>query len=686
MGPKELSREPQRGTGSETSGAGRSTQWGGAQVDAAALDHAPNGIFDELGQADRPTGRGGPNHQHFGSDEHQTYGNEGATKAGYTGAYSRPSNGYVFELTQGDISLLAGDEFDPRTTDTTKPKGKQAVVQNLWALAGTASTDPGKTPGTQDELVYAIYKNIPTDPRFLAQGVGAHRVPIFKQKGNPAAKAVEDRYLQLASVNFEHFAHPGGKGGPKEGENRGSASGSYRALHEDAIALAYKAKASGQPINEAMAHDAAAQHFLQDGFSSGHVRTPRREISEYWDNKYPLLNDQFKKSIAQEMAIYINAHETNVPTIWENVRGIYADVLEQIDAKASAFPPLTMDPLVGLLAHDVDNEHGLEVTNDLGDRWTTYGDGRGGVRIPARMNAPPQGQADTRLHVEKAVMLSVQDIQHAYAAPANLAPAAVLGHVRSATAAPAVASVPKYGAEQVMPVVDPNATNGVQQWKQASLTDLWNKAVRTDVPSVTFGSLITQSFKGAKGEFREKLEMLSGQIDPVKEIIVKGAKVGTLHPQKAFDAGFKQPLFDAPLARLNKIIEFNPAAGQNYLRDDGATFADLDRLDQVGADKASEQSGKRESKSTSNSALRWLSVPQRAQYIKNMLGGLIGSEEERRIYELFITASSATERRAVYKLVEGRDWAGMLKQADSLWLIFQDTKWRGPFISLMNVK
>ena len=84
--------------------------------------------------------------------------------------------------------------------------------------------------------------------------------------------------------------------------------------------------------------------------------------------------------------------------------------------------------------------------------------------------------------------------------------------------------------------------------------------------------------------------------------------------------------------------------------------------------------------------MRWLSVAQRAQYIRNLTGGILGSDEERRIYELYITAATTADRHAVYKLVEGHAWSGKLHQGDSLWLVFQDTKWRGPFTSLMNFK
>ncbi len=433
-----------------------------------------------------------------------------------------------------------------------------------------------------------------------------------------------------------------------------------------------------------MAHDAAAQHFLQDSFSSGHVRTPRRAIAEYWDGKYPLLNDQFKKSIAQEMATYINAHETNVPTMAGSVRDIYAEIIAEVDAKAGALPPLTMDPLVGLVAHDVDNTNGVYVKNDWA-AWKSFGDGHGGVRNAKGQSAPPAREGDTRQYVEQAVSLSVEDINHAFTAPAGLTDAALLAHVKSKTPSPAVVK-DTYGAEQAMPRVDPSKEKSNQTWKASSLTELWGTNVRDDGEGGTYGQILDFSFNDPSGDFNKGLNGFHDQIDPTKAVIKNGIHVGTVHPQRAFDHGFKDPLIKDPLKRLERIINFNPAGGQNYVRKDGATMEDLGRLDKLGADKASEESGKTETRNVRNSAMRWLTTEQRAQYIKNLIGGYQGDPETRRIYELFVTAGSGAERREVFKRVEGHEWSGDLKRKDSnLWMVFLDDKHRAAFIAVMNL-
>ena len=207
----------------------------------------------------------------------------------------------------------------------------------------------------------------PDDPRFAKEGVWAH-----VQLSDSVKKTVHNRYLQLASVNFEHFANPRGanSGGPASG-NRHSAGGSYRALHEGALDIAHEAKKEGKEVNEAMAHEAAAEHFLTDGFAAGHLRTPRASIKEDWDARYPLFFENLKKSIAQDVSIYMNANETNPATLGGSVLAIEEKILPAIDDATKALPPIGVGDIVSGLEHDVDNADGLMVTNDLGEQWRT---------------------------------------------------------------------------------------------------------------------------------------------------------------------------------------------------------------------------------------------------------------------------------------------------------------------------
>jgi hypothetical protein len=116
----------------------------------------------------------------------------------------------------------------------------------------------------------------------------------------------------------------------------------WRNMHTQAITAALAGNA-----NEAWGLNACADHFLTDAFSGGHIRTPRAQL--------------------------------------------VTSSLGNIESK---------------ILHDLDNEHGVEVTNARGDRpWIAYGDDM----INDPRNSTNRGLA------EEAVRLSRQDITDALA-------------------------------------------------------------------------------------------------------------------------------------------------------------------------------------------------------------------------------------------------------------------------------
>lgn len=608
-----------------------------ATQDTAAHNTAamPAGIFDKLREKPKGPTTPPPGTHAFGSDEHQQYGNEGAAQAGYKGTFQPVAgSSYPFELTQGDISMLSGDYFDPRDKDE---RGK-SIDDNLWKIAASPSKKPGQTLGSQDEIVYAIHHARSGDPRFQPGGVWSK----LKLDDPRLLAAVNERYLRRAAVNFEHFVDPKGpgSGGPKS-KDRTSAGGSYRALHESALLMAHDAKKAGKPVNEAMAHEAAASHYLQDGFSAGHLRVPRASISEYWNAKYPLFFEQFKKTIAQDVAIYKNAHQTNPATIGGSVLDIMTEVRAGIDAATANLPPMGFDTLPGIVTHDVDNEEGLFVTNDLGEQWKTFGDGHGGVRKDAKERHIP-----TRTHISKAVRLGVEDVQHAYAADTSLPDSELLAHVRASTPAPAKPDA-KYGPEQAMPRLDPAHAQGALNWKVADFATLWNTKVRSDRPD-TYGDRIKSSMND--GEFHNQLTGLASQFQPVR------THASTLHPEVGYREGFMNPMFKAPQQGIQKILDYNPGRGQISGRADGATMEDMERLDKIGAKQAGKEPGHIE-----NSAIKGLTFTQRVQYVKNLRGGFSQRDEAYAIYSLFYTAKDG-ERVKLYEAVEGK-WTGRVAGA-----------------------
>ncbi|MCP4248442.1 MAG: hypothetical protein GY778_15450, partial [bacterium] len=216
--------------------------------------------------------------------------------------------------------------------------------------------------------------------------------------------------------------------------------------------------------------------------------------------------------------------------------------------------------LVSMVAHDLDNEEGLEVVNDLGDRWRTYGDSNLDVAT-ARM-------------AQLAVRLGNDDVRHAYElGRGNLGPLAadwVLGQVRGEASSPAVPGV-KYAPEQILPRLDPEADNGVQNWQADSLDELWAMPIRSDMPDKTYGTEITNSVTG--GEIADKLEGMAAQF-PESE----GDFGMTVHPQAAFQNGFLTPLQANPLIGLRSIIDFNPSEGQAGFNEDDAVMEETEGM------------------------------------------------------------------------------------------------------------
>lgn len=584
--------------------------------------------------------------QMFGTPEHKTAGDQGSKglTTDYTWGAAAAKDGEkphaAVILTHGDLTTLSGDFFDPRDTDE---HGKP-IPDSLFRLAGRPSSDPGKQVGTQDEILYALKEHNSGDPRFKKGGQWADIV--FSEA---VTKAVDSRYLKLAAKNDEHFQNPNGagSGGPGSG-NRKSGGGSYRELHEDAILRAHKAKKDGGAVADAMAHEAAAQHFLTDAFAAGHSRTPRGSIRSHWQAKYPLFFDNLKKAIAHETAIWMNANITNGATVLGGVQDITGSILEEVEKATADLPPFGFDDVVSLVVHDVDNERGLWVKNDLGDEWLTYGDGS-------------YGKGDTAKHTQQAVSLGCHDINNAYALDASVSDDDVLAEVRARTPAPASPGS-KYGPEQAVPVVDPKkaADNGTQNWQASSFEELWKKPVRTDDAAETFQTVITASMKS--GELHEKLGGMAEKF-PEKQKVWKGV-LGTMTPREGYLKGFFQPIVDNPYEGMRRIIHYNPARGQSFNNTDDAVMEDFERMDAKDV-AAGRKAG---------ASMSGLTLTQRISRTRELLGGSTGSDEGDRIVQMFEGCHDMQEARDLYEGVEGHPWGGDWIEG---WTVDDDNLWNG---------
>ena len=119
------------------------------------------------------------------------------------------------------------------------------------------------------------------------------------------------RYLQLATMNWDHFGY--------------RAALCYKAGHTQAVLAAQRARNAPPQYQERMLEsaysiDAFSCHYLTDMFSSGHMRTPRKELYDSCGT--------------------------------------------------------TSGGLLARAMHDQDSKIGLNVHNAVGLKWTAYGDGQ----------------------------------------------------------------------------------------------------------------------------------------------------------------------------------------------------------------------------------------------------------------------------------------------------------------------
>jgi hypothetical protein len=378
-----------------------------------------------------------------------------------------------------------------------------------------------------------------------------------------------------------------------------------------------------------MAREGAAHHFLTDHFAAGHLRTPRSDIRQYWRQKYPLFFNNMKRKIALDVARYINDNTTNAATIVGTVSAIYDTIIAQVQEKTASMPELGFDDLVALVAHDFDNEQGLWVVNDLGDRWKTFGD--------SNLNKDDPNNQTAKM-AELAVRLGCKDIDNAHSLgtsnPGPYSSEWILNSVKAQAVSPAVPSA-KYAPEQVLPRLDTDANNGTQNWQADSLDALWTVKICSDLAQ-TYGQAITASVQS--GEIKDKLDGMAAKFPENQDVwkdTVGGWQVwlGTVHPKAAFIHGFLDPLVASPLVGLRSIIDFNPSEGQAWFNEDDAVMEEK------------------------TDDLPHLTLNQRADRVRALIGGWTGEDEGERVIEIFRSAS-ASERAQLYGLVEGHAWTG----------------------------
>jgi hypothetical protein len=337
------------------------------------------------------------------------------------------------------------------------------------------------------------------------------------------------------------------------------------------------------------------------------------------------------RKITLDTAVRLNAQSTNVTTVVGTVNQMYEVISKTVETMAASLPPITLGDLLSKIFHDQDNEQGLDIEG--GGR--VYGDGN--LDHPDPRNV-------TRGLAEAAIRDGNTDVQTAFRLGGQVAggpavpDADIFGQVRLATN-----TGERYLAETRMPV--PVTTEAPQNWQAASLEDLWNRTV-TGTEGPTIGAKIIEELQPGH-EIHDTLEELSEKFPEVDN-----RWSGNLQPRRAYRDGFLSPLVADPRTGLFHIINWAPNYGlASNSRDDQslASGRQLDDSHQLGG----------------------MTTPARVSYINELLGGYTAGDEGKLVVRIFETAP-ASERRAMYRQIEGHDWNGDFRHGlftadDKLW-------------------
>jgi len=428
--------------------------------------------------------------QRFSASEHKDMGDIGS---GGKMVELAPN----YRITYGDMVAMAGDHFE-----------------NIEQMRQFAKKRSGKKSRAEIEYV---------------------REWKLKQKGrkydNEAKKCAKKRYYTLAARNRSHFVNPG-KGDEKRSikekatlVNRvkgvdvplNSVAG-YRLNHVKAIQEAAVAGAAGASIEEAMATDAFASHYLTDSFSSGHIRTPREYARIYWNAKVPLFFHNLQGYMAEQTVEKLNPWYATEQLAYE-----YA--LFDIHQALESMGRVDFGDIVGLAIHDWDNKEGIEATVE-GKDAKLFGDSKAGI-------------GNEKKYAIKAVELSVRDIERAYTD----------GRVGIANSEKLLLGKDGlYDAERMIPKPKPDA----QLTSKAV-----NKRIRWKYSS-PFSLLSNKHFKKALREFaKEKVsEIRSVTKDFEKE------------ERKAMEEGVIKPLLKSPPNVVWWVINWTPQTGGGVIGHD----------------------------------------------------------------------------------------------------------------------
>lgn len=192
-------------------------------------------------------------------------------------AYKLPllklGQGNVLKLTYGQISALAGDFYgtsNPISSVTSNAERKMFFFDAYYTLANNPQDQPKDAQillrHLQKEIdeVQKLYNAKKNPSEYYKEGTGLAGVEeidkLIKGRHFPG-------YKDLLLINWDHFVD--------------DARTAYTTGHSAAISWAASGTWTVDRLVEAYAINSFADHYLQDLFSAGHLRTPRRVLHGY---------------------------------------------------------------------------------------------------------------------------------------------------------------------------------------------------------------------------------------------------------------------------------------------------------------------------------------------------------------------------------------------------------------------
>jgi len=249
--------------------------------------------------------------------------------------------------------IAMGDFFETPQEMKTAPR---KVIERLAELIEKDKSDPGKAVTNQE------WQDATTD---LAPG---------------------HRYLDLAGKNAAHFAP--GSATKSAGEPPADHYTAWKTYHFQALDLARQGKRS-----EAMETNAFADHFLTDAFSAGHLFNKGEVVAKSktsfdalpLQGRYGMRTNAFTDRVGDAVvgdprAAILKDYEIDVGRAMDDWQEVTAHNLSQIVSavswkKEGYFYSLFVRILHDRLNRDIKHRTGgVEVENNLGDKWRLAGD------------------------------------------------------------------------------------------------------------------------------------------------------------------------------------------------------------------------------------------------------------------------------------------------------------------------